>query len=408
MKHHILLAALYLFAGCNLFGGDIYQRGTLNLIPDDTFAQGIDWSKLFIANLSTSPKPFERTHEYLALAPDKTIYVVEYNSNTAGTVYRFTPNGTLASTKAPMTGKSNPNMWARHLELPAVNSRNELWISEHARINRCDAKGNVLSVTSLKQSIEDLFFLKGGELAILGNYSIRIWNPQTAEETVIAKFPQRSPFAISLPMQPLEPAKQEKPRGVPGTIVGGIGFVAPHTMGKLIFAGTPEGNLVVGYSDSPEIQLLSPEGRKLNSFTLPIQRPALSPEQRAQAMQRISQSLDSLAAGRKAPDNAIERARQQLKDYPSEVTYYSNLLTDDQGNILIFLTKPNDPANLEFMAFSPTGKVLGTCRLILPQDISLRLDRRKQLEVRDGWLFALIHKNVSGKKQVRLARFKFN
>jgi hypothetical protein len=88
------------------------------------------------------------------------------------------------------------------------------------------------------------------------------------------------------------------------------------------------------------------------------------------------------------------------------VTYYSNLLTDDQGNILVFLADPSDSENVEFMAFSQSGKVLGKCRLALPQDVSLRLDLRKQMIIRDGWLYALIQKNVSGKKQVQLARFK--
>jgi hypothetical protein len=406
MKRLILLVVLCLSLVCNLCAGDIYQKGTIKLIPDDSFARSNDWSKLFIANLPGSPKPFERTHEYLALTPDNSIYVVEYNSNTAGTVYKFAANGALESTKAPIPGKSNPNVWAKHLELPAVNDRNELWISEYARINRCDVKGNVLSVTSLKNRIDDLLFLKSGDLVLMGSNTIRLWNPQTAKETVIARYNPPKPFAISLPVLPLEPAKQEELKKVPGTIVGGIGIIAPTNVGKLIIAGTPDGKLVAGYSDSPEIQIYSSEGRKLGGFTLPIQRPTLSPEQKDQAVQRISQSLDSLAANKRAPADAIERARERLEDYPAELQYFSNLLADDQGNILVFLTGSANSANAEFMAFSQSGKVLGKCRLALPQDVSLRFDRRKQMTIRDGWLYALIQKNVSGKQQVQLARFK--
>ncbi len=189
-------------------------------------------------------------------------------------------------------------------------------------------------------------------------------------------------------------------------MVGGIGFTAPASIGKLVIAGTPEGKLVVGISSSPGIQIFSPEGSKIGGFSLPIPRPSLSPEQKAQAVQRISESLDSLAAKGKYPADEIERAREQLKDYPSELNYYSNLLADDEGNILVFLTDPANSGNAEFMAFSQSGKVLGTCRLILPQGVSLRLDGRKQMAIHDGWLYALIRKNVSGKEQVQLARFK--
>jgi hypothetical protein len=90
------------------------------------------------------------------------------------------------------------------------------------------------------------------------------------------------------------------------------------------------------------------------------------------------------------------------------LTYYSNLLTDDQGNILVFLTDPSNSENVEFMAFSQSGTALGKCRILLPQGVSLRLDRRKQMVIRNGWLHALIHKNVSGKEQVQLARFKLD
>lgn len=407
MKRLILLAVSCLSLSFNLVAGDIYQKGTIKLIPDDAFARNIDWSKLFISNHPESPRPFERTREYLALAPDNSIYVVEYNSNTAGTVFKFAANGTLESTKAPVPGKSNPDMWARHLAMPTVNEKNELWISEHARLDRCDAQGNVLSVTSLKNSVEDLLFLKGGQLVFIGNNTARLWNPHTAEETVITRYDPPKPFAITLPFLPLEPAKQEALKKVPGTIVGGgIGILSPGNMGKMKIAGTSDGRLVVGHSESPEIRILSPDGHRISSFTLPFQRPTLSPEQKAEAVQHIIQNLDSLVANKRVAPDAIEKAKAQLKDYPSEVTYYSSLLADDQGNILVFLTDPSESENIEFMAFSQSGKVLGKCRLDLPQDISLRLDLRKQMAIRDGWLYALIQKNVSGKKQVQLARFK--
>jgi hypothetical protein len=406
MKRFILLVVSWLALSFNLVAGDMYQKETIKLIPDEAFARGIDWSKFFIANLPGPPRPSERTHEYLALAPDKSIYVVEYNNYTAGTVFKFSANGALESTKAPLPGKSNPNVWAKHLELPAINDRNELWISDYARLNRCDTQGNVLSVTSLKHSVDDLLFLKSGDMVLMGNNTLKLWSPQTEKETVIARFRPKKPFAITMSILPLEPAKPEKPKQVPGMVGGGVVFIAPSNMGKPMIARTPDGKVVVGYSDAPEIQIFSSEGRKIGGFTLPIPRPALSPEQKAEAVQRISQNLDSLAANKRVAADAVAQAREQLKDYPSDITYYSNLLTDDQGNILIFLSDPSNAANVEFMAFSQFGKVLGRCRLALPPDASLRIDRRKQMAIRDGWLYALIHKNVSGKAQVQLARFK--
>jgi hypothetical protein len=140
---------------------------------------------------------------------------------------------------------------------------------------------------------------------------------------------------------------------------------------------------------------------------LPFERPTLSPQLKAQAVQRINQNLESLAAGKKVAADEIERAKEQLKNYPTSLPYYSNLLADDRGNILVFLTDSDNSTKVEFMAFSQSGKFLGKCRFILPQGVSLRVDGRKQMAIRNGWLYALILKDVSGKKQVQLARFKF-
>jgi hypothetical protein len=403
MKHLVLLVVWCMSLVFNLIGSDIYQKGTFKLIPDNTFAQGCDWSKLFTANLPTPPQPYMETHEYLALAPDKTIYVIEHNNYNAGTVFKFAADGTLLSTKADMSGKVNPSVWAKHLELPAVNDTNELWISEYTRLNRCDTEGNVLAVTRLDHPITDLLFLKGGALMLSGyvvtgqpsnpiKLFVSLLNAQTAKEAVIANFNEKA-FNFVL--------KLEKGQGM-------LSIGTPRgSVGKPFIAGTPDGNLVVGYSDSPEILLFSSEGRKIGGFTLPIQRPTLNPEQKNEAVQRISQSLDSLAADKKVSPDEIERAREKLKDYPTALPYYSNLLTDDQGNILVFLIDPLNSANVEFMAFSQSGNALGTCRFILPRGVSLRVDGRKQMAIHAGWLYALIHKNISGKEQVQLARFKF-
>jgi hypothetical protein len=402
MKRLVLLVVWCISLVFNLIGSDIYQKGTLKLIPDNTFAQGCDWSKLFTANLSTLPQPYMETHEYLALAPDNTIYVIEHNNYNAGTVFKFAADGTLLSTRADMSGKVSPSVWAKHLELPAVNDTNELWISEYTRLNRCDTEGNVLAITRLDHPITDLLFLKGGALVLSGyvvtgqpsnpiKLSVSLLNAQTAKEAVIASFNEKA-FNFVL--------KLEEGQGM-------LSIGTPRgSVAKPFIAGTPEGNLVVGYSDSPEILLFSSEGRKIGGFSLPIQRPTLNPEQKNEAVQRISQSLDSLAADKKVSPDEIERAREKLKDYPTALPYYSNLFTDDQGNILVFLTDPLNSANVEFMAFSQSGNALGTCRFTLPQGVSLRVDGRKQMAIHAGWLYALIHKNVSGKEQVQLARFK--
>lgn len=405
MRNFILLILSCLSFGFNLVAGDIYQKGTVTLVSDNSFAQGIDWSKIFIANFSTPPKPNMTTYESLAIAPDGTIYVVEYSNMTAGNLFRFDSTGKLQDTK--QSGDANASVWARHPALAAVSEKNELWISEYGGIARCDRQGRVLARTKLDYSVSDLVSLKNGALMLSSSVvtskpsnpfklSVILRDTGTAKETVIASYYQ-NPFFIPLRV------KIQTEKGMVDSIVS-IGMTSK--LGKLMIAGTPEGNLVAGYSDSPEILIFSAEGRKVGGFTLGMPQPALTPKLRAQAMKRIDSNLDSLAARNGVPADEIARGKEKLKDYPGALPYYSNLLVDDQGNILVFLNNSDNSPNIEFTAFSQSGKELRTCRLILPQDVSLRVDGRKQMFIRNGFLYALINKDVSGKKQVQLARFK--
>jgi hypothetical protein len=407
MKHLILQVLLFSSSAFSLIAGDIYQKGTWTLIPDNSFAQSVDWSRLFVANLPDPPMPPMRTRESIALAPDNTIYVIEYNNMTKGNLFRFDAGGKLQDSKLDTSGKMNAGVWAGHPEWAVVNDRNELWISEYGSLARCDMQGHVSARIKPDYPISDFLFLKNGALILSGwvvtnnpsspiKDSILLRNPQTAKETILASFYQ-NPFSVPLQI------KLKTGQGMVGGIVS-IGM--PSKIAKTFIASAPNGNLIAGYSGSPEILIFSPEGRKINGFKLPIERPILNAELKAQAVQRISRNLDSLAADKKAAPDEIERARDKLKDYPVELPYFSNLLADDQGNILVFLTDPDNSVKVEFMAFSQTGMLLGRCRVILPQDVSLRLDGRKQMIIRNGWLYALINKIVSGKKQVQLARFK--
>ncbi len=402
MKRLVLLVVSLVFLISPLDGSDIYQKGKILLIPDDAFAQDCDWAKFFIANLPTPPEPYMETNEYLALASDNTIYVVESNNYTSGTVFKFAPEGTLLSKKTDTSRKVNTSVWARHLELPALNDRNDLWISEYARLNRCDTQGNVLATIEVDHPITDLLFLKGGKLVLSGyvitgrggvRHSVSLFDVQTEKESVIVSFNSKK-LSVALNLK----------EGL-----GIVGMGQPRSsVGRPFLAATPEGRLVVGYSDSPEILLFSPAGHKINSFTLPIRRPMLNPEQKAQAVQRISKGIDSLAASGKVSSAEIARAREKLKSYPTELPYYSSLLADQQGNILVFPTDPGNSGNMEFMAFSQSGKTLGSGRFTLPQGMYLRANGRKQMVFRDGWLYALINKSVSGKNQVQLARFRID
>lgn len=402
MKRLALMVVLSLSLVFNLMAGDIYQKGTIKLIPDDTFAQGCDWSRLFTSNLPTLPKPQMVIRETMTLAPDNTIYVVEYNNLTAGNLFIFDSGGRLQSTKPDTSEKVNPSVWAKHPGLAAVNDKNELWIGEYSGLARCDRQGHVLAISKLDHPITDFIFLKGGALVVSGyvvtsqeanpiRLVVSLLNPQTNKEDVIARFNEKA-FDITLKLE-----------GKGGLV--GMGM-SRSGVGMTVIAGTPEGNLVIGYSDSPEILLYSQEGRRISGFILPIQRPTINSEQKAEAMQRISQGLDYLASSKKVSADEIKRAREKLKEYPTTLPYYSNLLIDEQGNILIFLTNRDNSANVEYMAFSQSGKALGTGCFILPKGVSLRLNGHKQMMIRNGWLYALIHKNVLGKEQVQLARFK--
>jgi hypothetical protein len=407
MKHIFMLILLCLLSCLNLPCNEMYQKGILKLTPDDAFARNLDWSKLFIANFPSPPKPRMETHESMALAPDNTIYVVEHNNLDRGRLVIIGPGGTLQGVKPDASGQADARAWSKTPYSAFVTGNNELWINEWRGLARCDRQGRVLEITTkVDHAVSDFLLLNNGTLAISGwvvtgrpstplKLSASLVNIRTAKETVITSYDQ-NPYTIAFTLKPEN--AQEK---------GGLLMMGtPAKTGKMMIAATPEGRLIVGYSDSPEIQIFSPEGKKVGGFTLPIQRQTLNLELKMHAVQRVSKSIDSLAASGKVPPGEIERGRKKLESYPIALPYYSSLLVDDQGNLLFFLSDSINSIEPEIMVFSQSGKAMGTCRLALPQGITLRLDRPKQMVIRNGWLYALVHKDIAGKKQVQLARFK--
>jgi hypothetical protein len=134
--------------------------------------------------------------------------------------------------------------------------------------------------------------------------------------------------------------------------------------GNVYIARTKDGNLITGSSDHPYIEIFSPEGKKIKSFDLGYQPLPLTDKRKKELMDRWGDSFRSNTpeGRRRAADfkNTMKGSRI-LGDH---LTYYDYLMTDSEGNILVFPSSHCwQNCEIRFRVYSPEGRYICTTRL---------------------------------------------
>jgi hypothetical protein len=143
-------------------------------------------------------------------------------------------------------------------------------------------------------------------------------------------------------------------------------------------ATSKNGNLIIASPKTNEVQEFSPDGQLLNSFRLNINAAKITDqdirEQYEKAVKNETEFENFLATrGNKWTDSEkkemIESYKKQIENYkdpkfyPEYLPYFSSLVIDSDGNILVFeFTKEEDKTSNRFRAYSYNmkGNYLGT------------------------------------------------
>lgn len=131
------------------------------------------------------------------------------------------------------------------------------------------------------------------------------------------------------------------------------GIYLKNFVGNVFIRRSKEGNLLVGVSNSPELVIYSPEGKRLKSIRLTLPRRKVQDAyiQRYKKMQIQSMEADPFYSRNKRLINFV-------KGYPFEkvfdeyLPFYHEILVDSLGNFLVFKWPKNSRTTMRFSRYT--------------------------------------------------------
>ena len=310
----------------------LYKSGTIKLEAEKTFASQTDWESLFYD-----------MYKSIVLGPDGSVFI---SNSRQHTIFKFSPSGKLMA-RFGRNGQGPGDLYFPH-EISVLDEK-YLVVGEYAtarRISLFDLEGKFKKVLRTPRNCFSPMALKENRIAYLSFMSkndkfeeVNVWirDVTTGKEVSVtsAEFSRRN----------LIRAKNNYT----------ISFES-H-LGELIIARTEDGNLLVGISNTPDIDIYSPQGKRLRSFRLNIKPDPVTSRYIKEFKQAYIDEVSEIKAARPYIET-IKKASFE-KGFDRYLPYYRNILVDSDGSILVFNWLDCVTHCLKkFQVYSPEGKFI--------------------------------------------------
>jgi len=313
---------------------DFYKKGPIVMKPDPEYA-GLDYESLFYDAIRK-----------MAVAPDGSIFV---SNSKQHNIYKF-KDGKLVKTFGQF-GEGPSDLYYPG-ELSILDNKylviNEFTLRYYMSV--FDLDGNFVKKIRTTYYVWDIAALGNNKIAILtwnevyeGNYSIKkvrviIKDIQTGKEITVLSYDEN-------PEKRLDEKKFFYRSDLSST-----NFYL-HKIG--------DKNLLFAHSDSPEISIYTPEGKKVNSFRIDYRQKKVTEEMKTESRRRAIE-----IASRSQFFKEIMKKTDWSYAFPEWVPYYRNLAVDSDSNILVFEhTGFNLLNEHKFKIYSKEGKYLGESKI---------------------------------------------
>jgi hypothetical protein len=395
----ILICLVFLFSlYMDLFSAqtdllDAYRSGPIHLEPDLDFGKSVDWNALFYHLFCD-----------LTVAPDGSIFIA---SSRQHKIFKFDADGNLIKTFGQEgQGPGDFNMPG---EL-SILDENILIVGEYPltqRISLFDLEGNFIKLLKTSRPPYWPTALRDGKFAyVVHNYrgegsentviisSVFIRDIDSDRELKVAEF--------TFKMSSISMWKDSLRVGMSSISFGG------ETSGRFFIAPSKDGNLVVGNSLRPEIEVFSPEGTKISTIPLkiepiPVTKQLIGEYKKYQIEQM---NLDS----RLSQDQRQELTKKLQKVswnhlFEENLPLYRELLVDSKGNLIVFKkTDCLDECPISIRVYSPSGQFICETELV-EGSFGLSIDPRiKNMSFTDRGLIAMVEVKDAPEFTLRLIR----
>lgn len=265
----------------------------------------------------------------------------------------------------------------------SFSSNHELFVMDifpEKKISIFDAEGNFQRVIKTEKRPRDIALLKENRIGYLvneriskavenntkNNFLICVKNIKTGEEiTVGCKY--------VLPINDV-------------ITVQGINFyVGKNYFARHVFiAGAKEGNLLVGLSTEPKINVYSPKGEKLSSFDLKMKPPEISEEFKEKFKKQVMSWYEKKEYWEQIKNDFEKKLSGLLGKCSS---HFRGIKVDPEGNILVFPERTSfEEKEIKFQVYSSEGVFI--CETTIKSDDYI-LDVEKLQFTKQG-IFAIV------------------
>lgn len=396
MKKIIILLILLLWfffmfvAADNL--EDVYRTGEIKLEADPEFGQNVDWKKLFNDSSQKAYGKVVGILKNIAVAEDGSIFVSNYSNYS---IYKFHKTGEFIK-KFGAKGKKRGYFYRRPELYSIMDNRFVIVKAWHGGIYFFDLEGNFVKSHKFDFMPYDCIPLQGNKILVSGftiYHPNKIKNLAEIQDLDTGKRKQIAHCFRDTKQGTLSYKKEGFHIGLSHRLSGVNCFI-----NRL-----KDGNIIVGFSNNPEISIFSPEGRKLKSFKLNITPIEIGEKEKQEFYESLKKSIQK----HQLPETLLEQFKSKTDFFPKYAPLYYHLMVDSDGNILVFKYpsgKQKSHRRYVFQVYSPQGTYV--CETLLdPGKYNLYLNpRRKSLAFFNGALYAIVSLKESDGIPLRLIK----
>jgi hypothetical protein len=420
MKKIVLfIAALSLFVN-RVIAQDmlsIYNSGPVKLVPVEDYGDKNNWDELFGLYYQDKGITYSQQEEYkkIVVAPDGSVFMSHKNRYE---IWKFGPDGNFVKRFGSKGGKYSQFQSYPSIQ-PVVNDRYVFTSDLNGRLKFFDLDGNYVKSINLDYIPMDFQFIGNSQLLMSGyaiwskstRYFITTLDVNNAREDIIYDyFIGRSSVKLTLNNidSIIDPEKRlfqilEVPDRDDMVLLPGGGFVLTNrTTGKLTSIDNTGKLLVDTKMGIQRIRITEEDALKNYEKikkVLVMQREVIRDTDRERQDQRIITVADKMLS-------SIE-VYKDVDNYNPYLPYYSNIIVDNEGNMLVFEFTERDGEYdniFNVIAYSSTGETIARTSFVC-DEYELNISSRTFV-ISNGYVYAVVRlRNYEG-MPLRLVKFR--
>lgn len=431
----ILILAFFANEGMSQNLIDIYKKGTVKLVPDKEYGQGNDWNKVFATYSDTLYGKAMGNRKSITLTPDGSVAIDHAYHNYFS---KFDPNGKFV--KEFYITSETGYKYKKTSGIAGIVNNNIFFggLDNLGRMLCFDLDGNYKKTLKLDYMVKQLVPLPDGKIAVVGwviwkdkfRDFVSIVDYATNEEKIIWDHFTENCGEIGDHCKLFHYSYAFKSGGAFSVrtmpYANKLGMQSPP---KIASIGN---NLIIAYPETGELVVCDLNGKVVSRHKLKSDSNTVTVSEQKEiqenAIERYQKSLE-VSKEQLNSDDFIQKADQKTKDKrkeyvdameiilgqmkgdltkikdPIALPYFSNIIKDSDGNLLIFEFPKEENANKFNVWVMKNGGELICQSTFVCDDYELEITPSKFV-FHNGYVYGLQRLKNASQVPLRLVKFK--